>query len=133
MPDQLAAISFVSVIVDRPRHLYLSAISGELDKSSINGHRILATRLSARHRHDEVDIPHPGHSFYGCKNCEEKHGYVRNFDLELVIEGAYRIADPEYINEFRLSKKAEAMISIANVLVMIVGSEPIGLLPWENK
>ncbi len=134
MPDQLAAISFASVLVDKPKRLYLSAISSALEKSSINGHRILATRLSAQHRHDEVEIPHPGHSYLACKNCEQlKDAYVRNFDLELVIEGAYPATDPEYISKFRLSKKAEVMISISNMLVIIVGSEPTKLLPWENK
>ena len=134
------SISFVSLIIDRPKHLDLYTIAGKLEGSTINGYKVLATRLNTTtYRENLSPMPHQGHDFrcmehpYTCRVLEDgaKHlKIVRDYRLEVVIEGAYELVVME-TSEFSMFN-GDVLVSLSTVQVY-PDRDRTPLVPWRTN
>lgn len=116
-------ISMVDIIIDRHERYDMSYIVSLLKSARINKHDVLHFVLKDVNVNpkEEIRVPHIYHN-YVCEGrdlCEEKTPepwpYLRNFNVQLILDGAVHLADWE-TTDFEL--QMDVLLMISNVVVV---------------
>lgn len=127
-------ISIVDIIIDRPRYRNLRTVFETLKRATLAGHRVLDVIVTDPRDHDIVNIPHAGHSS-ACEQhvdeCVPDEQYIRNFNVALIVEGAFLIGDHRYA-DYRYLHDTMIMVSSARVVPVVEDVERFTLHPWKE-